>query len=61
MISPILESHDIFKPLGWDKFNVLSKQSYSPTYALGGLSSMGPDLTSCINNHGFGLAGIRSI
>ena len=61
MISPILESHNIFKPLGWDKFNVLSKQSYSPTYALGGLSSMGPDLTSCINNHGFGLAGIRSI
>ena len=61
MISPILKSHNVFKPLGWDKFNTLSRESYLPTYALGGVSSKGPDLMSCIYNRGFGLAGIRSI
>ena len=61
MISPILKPHDNFKAIGWDKFNILSKESYIPTYALGGVSSKGSDLTSCINNHGFGLAGISSI
>ena len=43
MISPILRPHDNFKAIGWDKFNVLSKESYLPTYALGGVSSK--DLT----------------
>ena len=61
MISPILRPHDNFKAIGWDKFNVLSKESYIPTYALGGVSSNGSDLTNCINNQGFGLAGISSI
>ena len=61
MISPILRPHDKFKPLGWDKFNLLSKESYVPTYALGGVSSKGSDLMSCIYNKGFGLAGISSI
>ena len=61
IISPILRPHDKFKPLGWDKFSLLSKESYSPTYALGGMSSQGTDLMSCIYNQGFGLAGIRSI
>ena len=61
MISPILRQHDNFKSIGWDKFNILSKESYLPTYALGGVSSKGSDLTRCIYNHGFGLAGISSI
>ena len=61
MISPILRSHDNFKSIGWDKFNILSKESYLPTYALGGVSSKGTDLARCIYNHGFGLAGISSI
>ncbi|GIR42798.1 MAG: hypothetical protein CM15mP53_07140 [Ectothiorhodospiraceae bacterium] len=61
MISPILRPHDMFKPIGWDKFNMLSRESYLPTYALGGVSSKGSDLTSCIYNQGFGLAGISSI
>ena len=61
MISPILRSHDNFKSIGWDKFNILSKESYLPTYALGGVSSKGSDLARCIHNHGFGLAGISSI
>ena len=61
MISPILKPHDKFHPLGWDKFSVLSKESYSPTYALGGLSSHGSDLIDCNYNQGFGLAGISSI
>ena len=60
-ISPILNSHDNFKAIGWDKFNVLSKESYIPTYALGGLSSDGSDFANCINNQGFGLAGISSV
>ena len=61
MISPILRSHDNFKAIGWDKFNLLSKESYLPTYALGGVSSKGSDLASCMYNNGFGLAGISSI
>ena len=61
MISPILRSHDKFEQLGWGKFNLLSKESYSPTYALGGVNSKGSDLISCIYNKGFGLAGISSI
>ena len=61
MISPIHKQHDNFNFIGWDKFNILSKESYLPTYALGGVSSKGSDLTRCIYNHGFGLAGISSI
>ena len=58
MISPILKPHDMFKSLGWDNFNILSRESYVPTYALGGVTSKGSDLMSCLHNHGFGLAGI---
>ena len=61
MISPIVRPHDNFKAIGWDNFNTLSKESYLPTYALGGVSSRGSDLASCIYNHGFGLAGISSV
>ncbi len=61
MISPILRPHDNSKAIGWDKFNILSRESYLPTYALGGVSSRGPDFANCIYNQGFGLAGISSI
>tara|TARA_A100001035_G_C27680281_1_gene452736 strand:+ start:40 stop:939 length:900 start_codon:yes stop_codon:yes gene_type:complete len=61
MISPILRSHNNFEAIGWNKFNLLSKESYLPTYALGGVSSKGSDFTNCIHNQGFGLAGISSI
>ena len=60
-ISPILKSHNMFDPLGWDEFNLLSRESYVPTYALGGVSSKGSDLESCISHQGFGLAGISSL
>ncbi len=61
MISPVLKSHDNFKSIGWDKFNVLSEESHVPTYALGGVSSKGSDLVTCVHNQGFGLAGISSM
>ena len=60
-ISPILKPHDMFKPIGWDNFNILSRESYVPTYALGGVTSKGFDLMSCLYNQGFGLAGISSM
>ena len=59
MISPILKPHDMYKPLGWSKFSSLSRESYVPTYALGGVSSKGSDLMSCTSNKGFGLAGLH--
>ncbi len=61
MISPVLKSHDNFKSIGWDKFNILSEESHVPTYALGGVSSKGSDLVTCVHNQGFGLAGISSM
>ena len=51
----------MFKPIGWDNFNILSRESYVPTYALGGVTSKGFDLMSCLYNQGFGLAGISSM
>ncbi len=61
MVSPILKTRYTSEPLGWDEFNRLSRASYIPTYALGGVSSKGSDLADCVHNHGFGLAGIRSV
>ena len=59
LVSPILESHSSFSPLGWDKFSTLSKKSFSPTLALGGMKVIGNDFMNTINNNGFGLSGIR--
>ena len=59
LVSPVLESHSSFPPLGWDKFSTLSKKSFSPTLALGGMKLIGNDFMNTINNNGFGLSGIR--
>ena len=61
LLSPLLETHNTFPVLGWSKFSRLCLKSYSPTLALGGLSLNGRDYTNCINNNGFGLAGIRNV
>lgn len=61
LLSPVLKEHDNHHPLGWVKFSKLSKKSYMPTYALGGLSSSGKDLSVAIDNSGYGLAGITQI
>ncbi len=61
LLSPLLEKHNKFNALGWSKFNKLSLKSYSPTIALGGLSSNGYDYNDCIEHSGFGIAGIRKI
>ena len=61
LISPVLSSPYSTVPLGWTNFRNLSNKSYAPTYALGGLKSLGTDLSDCISNSGFGLAGISSI
>ncbi len=59
LVSPVIDSHSSFSPLGWDKFDLLSKKSFSPTLALGGLKLIGKDFINAINNNGFGLSGIR--
>lgn len=59
LLSPVLESHHDYSPLGWQIFSDLSKLSYKPTLALGGTSSRNDNLITCINNSGFGLSGIR--
>ena len=59
LVSPVLESHTSYLPLGWDKFSTLSKKSFSPTLALGGMKLIGNDFMNTINNNGFGLSGIR--
>ena len=61
LLSPLLESHNKYNILGWSKFSTLCLSSFSPTLALGGLSSSGRDFTECIKNYGFGIAGIRNI
>ncbi len=61
LVSPVITSPHNTTPLGWTKFRDLSNRSYVPTYALGGLKSLGNDLSSSSSNKGFGLAGIKSI
>ena len=61
LISPVITSPYDTTPLGWTKFGSLSNRSYVPTYALGGLQSLGDDLSNSSSNKGFGLAGIKCI
>ncbi len=61
LISPVTTSSYDTPPIGWTKFRDLSDRSYVPTYALGGLKSLGDDLSTSSSNKGFGLAGIKSI
>lgn len=60
-ISPVVSSPYNHEPIGWNNFSALSELSYMPTYALGGMKSLGEDLSNCCSNKGFGLAGIKSI
>ncbi len=61
LISPVITSSYDTPPIGWTKFKDLSNRSYVPTFALGGLKSLGDDLSYSSSNKGFGLAGIKSI
>ena len=61
LISPVLSSYYGTSPLGWTSFSDLSHESFMPTLALGGVCSLGNDLSVSINNNGFGLAGIKLI
>ena len=61
LISPVLSSYYGTTPLGWTSFSDLSHGSFMPTLALGGVCSLGNDLSESINNNGFGLAGIKLI
>ena len=61
LISPVLSSHNEYPILNWSGYSKLSKYSYVPTYALGGLSSATADYEQCIKNNGFGIAGISKI
>lgn len=61
LISPVLRKHDMYAALKWLRFSELSKNSYLPTYALGGLSSQTNDYLKCIKHNGFGIAGISKI
>ena len=61
LVSPILHSYNEYPILNWSGYSKLSKHSYVPTYALGGLSSATGDYEQCIKNNGFGIAGISKI
>ena len=61
LVSPVLRSHNDYPVLNWSGYSKLSKHSYLPTYALGGLSSATEDYARCIKNNGFGIAGISKI
>jgi hypothetical protein len=39
----------------------LSKESYLPAYALGGIASKGQDYNLALKNYGFGIAGISML
>ncbi len=61
LISPVLCEHDSYSAINWSGFSKLSKYSYLPTYALGGLSSESNDYMTCIKHNGFGIAGISNV
>tara|TARA_E500000178_G_C16886123_1_gene691326 strand:- start:139 stop:1038 length:900 start_codon:yes stop_codon:yes gene_type:complete len=61
LVSPVLHSHNEYPILDWSGYSELSKCSFLPTYALGGLSSLTEDYEQCIKNNGFGIAGISKI
>ena len=61
LVAPVLRSHNEYPVLNWSGYSKLSKHSYMPTYALGGLSSAKEDYEKSIKNNGFGIAGISKI
>jgi 8-oxo-dGTP diphosphatase len=58
LISPVKKTYSKYKSINWSGFASLSKASYLPTYALGGISSKGQDYNLALKNYGFGIAGI---
>ena len=58
LISPVKKTYSRYKPINWNRFATLSGESYVPTYALGGISSIGKDYKVALKNCGFGIAGI---
>ncbi len=58
LLSPILHSHNSYPSIGWSKFEKLSRKSYCPVLALGGLSTHDGSLIKCTKYNGFGIAGI---
>jgi thiamine monophosphate synthase len=58
LISPVKKTYSRYKPINWNRFATLSRESYVPTYALGGMSSIGKDYKVALKNCGFGIAGI---
>ena len=49
---------EFLKSIKWSGFAALSKESYLPAYALGGIASKGQDYNLALKNYGFGIAGI---
>lgn len=60
LVSPVKQTHSNYKIIDWEGFAKFSKESYVPTYALGGISSKGEDYKLSIENYGFGIAGIST-
>ena len=58
LISPVKQTYSRYKPINCSGFAALSKESYLPTYALGGISSKRQDYNLALKNYGFGIAGI---
>ena len=58
LISPVKKTYSRYKPISWSGFAALSKESYLPTYALGGMSLKDQDYNLSLKNYGFGIAGI---
>lgn len=61
LVSPVKKTYSKYKPINWSGFAALSKESYMPTYALGGISSKGQDYNLALKNYGFGIAGISML
>jgi 8-oxo-dGTP diphosphatase len=58
LISPVKKTYSKYKSINWSGFAALSKESYLPAYALGGIASKGQDYNLALKNYGFGIAGI---
>jgi 8-oxo-dGTP diphosphatase len=61
LISPVKKTYSNFKLINWSGFASLSRESFMPTYALGGISSKGQDYKLASKNYGFGIAGISTL
>ena len=58
LLSPVLNNKYDISPMGWKKFQTLSKTANMPVFALGGVTKN--DLEDCIANNGYGVSGISN-